>query len=124
MFSLNYDGKTKEYHLVQKNNVLPFGVFKLKFKVVDVNDISNSADLVYLINVMDFCKMAQLSLINKVSDFTYNNGDGIVARSLATFEVDKDHAKDCGEVVITYDYEIIDKTPQFDWKSIFDFSQE
>ena len=79
--------------------------------MVDVNDISNSADLIYLINVMDFCKQAQLTLINKVSDFTYKNGDGIVSRSLPTFEVDKDHAKDCGEVVITNDYEIADKTP-------------
>jgi hypothetical protein len=50
-------------------------------------------------------------LIKKVQDFTIKNGDGIVETSLATFEVNKDHVKDCGEVVITYDYEIVGTTP-------------
>lgn len=111
MFSLNYDSNKKEFNLVQKNDVLPFGFFKLIFKVVDFNDTSNSVDLIYLINVMDFCKLASLTLIQKVSDFSYNNGDGIVATSLASFEVDKDHFKDCGQIVITYHYEIVGTAP-------------
>lgn len=46
-----------------------------------------------------------------MQDFTIKNGDGINETSLATFEVDKDHVKDCGEVVTTYEYDIVGTTP-------------
>lgn len=59
-----------------------------------------------------------------MSDFTYNNGEAIASTSLATFEVDKDHVKDCGQIVISYDYEIVGTTPKFDWKGFIDLSKE